>query len=67
MYKEPEDVDENLLLDYMIVLAVSGRYYGDFDPKSQKFIEKSLDLIEQRFTGTDHVKADRHNKIIFKH
>jgi hypothetical protein len=33
-------------------LAVSNSYYGDFDEKSKIFIENSLDLIEEMFTGT---------------
>jgi len=41
-----------ILLDYLVVLAVSGKYYQDFDEKSKQFIEDSISLVETRFTGS---------------
>ena len=52
LYKEPEQVDPMILLDYLVVLAVSGKYYQDFDEKSKQFIEDSISLVETRFTGS---------------
>ena len=59
LYKKPSDVDSSLLLDYLIVLAVSGRYYHEFDDKSVAFIDSALDLLDTRFTGMFDVTATR--------
>lgn len=50
----------------MIVLACSGKYYKEFDSKSQDFIEKALDLIEKQSIGTDTIQAHKKDKIKIK-
>lgn len=39
IYKTPDQVPINLLLDYCVVLALSNAYYKDFDAKSVEFVE----------------------------
>jgi len=63
LFKSPEEVPYKVLVDYMIVLACSGKYYRGFDDKSIDFIEKSLNLIEQRSIGTDTIIADKTQKV----
>ena len=40
------------MLNFLVTMAVSNARYQDFDVKSREFVEKSLELIEQEFTGT---------------
>ena len=46
-------VDE--LLNYLVTLAVSNSRYQDFDLKSNDFVERALDLMEEQFTGTKQI------------
>lgn len=59
LYKTPLDCDSNQILDFLILLASSGQYYGDFDTKSVAWIEKALDFVESKFTGTSFVEVDK--------
>ena len=52
IYKYPQDVDKNQILNFLVTLAVSNARYTDFDIKSKEFVERALDIIEQEFTGT---------------
>lgn len=52
IYKDPSNVEEDLLLDFLVTLAVSNARFEVFDIKSKDFVEKALDLIEAKFTGT---------------
>jgi hypothetical protein len=45
------------LLNYMVSLALSNAYYKEFDEKSVEFVESSLNLIEQRFTGNEFLEV----------
>ena len=52
IYKDPSNIDSSELLDYFVTLAVSNTRYQDFDLKSKDFVERALDLLEKKFTGT---------------
>ncbi|CDW77558.1 UNKNOWN [Stylonychia lemnae] len=54
IYPNPESIqDVTLILDYLVVLAVSGDSYEEFDEKSKKFVEACIDYIDDKFTGTE--------------
>lgn len=59
IYKEPENLGKEQLLNYLVVLAVSNSRYSDFDVKSKDFVERALDQIEREFTGTKQIVATR--------
>lgn len=46
-----------MMLDYFMVFALTKKHYLDFDSKSSKFIESALNLIENKFTGTESITA----------
>ena len=46
IYKNPNQVDKNQILNFLVTLAVSNARYTDFDLKSKDFVEKALDIIE---------------------
>lgn len=46
-------------MNYLTVLALSGKYYKEFDEKSVDFITASIDLIEKKFTGIETMEVDR--------
>jgi len=52
IHKEPAEVPTEELLDFLVLLSFSDRYYGDFDPKSKAFVDESLNFVEDGFTGT---------------
>ena len=58
IYKEPEEVETDQLLPFLVTLAVSNARYNDFDLKSRNFIDRALDLIEERFTGTKQLPPE---------
>ena len=62
VYKQPEQVEPSLLLDYLVMLAISGRNFSEFEAKSVVFIERALELVEDRFTGTENIKSSKTNK-----
>ena len=52
IYKTPGDCKEiSILLDFMIIIALSSAPFEDFDPKSKIFIEQTLDHVDQHFKG----------------
>lgn len=59
IHKSPEGLETDEILNFLVMLAVSNTYYRDFDEKSRQFIDKALDLVEDKFTGTRHVLARR--------
>lgn len=59
IYKHPKECDINNLLNYLVTLAVSNTYYGDFDEKSKIFVEAALDIVEDRFTGVEYVTCKK--------
>ena len=59
IYKQPSEVPMTQLLDYLVLLAVSNSYYGDFDEKTKAFIDGALDLVEGCFTGTEFIDMER--------
>lgn len=59
IHKSPDGLDSEEILNFLVMLAVSNTYYRDFDEKSRLFIDKALDLVEDQFTGTKHVLAQR--------
>jgi len=38
-------------------MAVSNSRFNEFDQKSKQFVDKALDLIEEKFTGTKKLTA----------
>ena len=63
IHKSPQDCTMDELLNYLVVLAISNTYYGDFDEKSRIFIDQALDLVENKFTGTQYFIAKRSRDI----
>ena len=59
IYKMPRECKIDDLLNFLVVLALSNTYYGDFDDKSKAFIQGALDIIEDQFTGVEYVHARR--------
>ena len=57
IYKDPINVETDLLLDFMVILAISNTRYQDYDIKSNEFVERALNLISEQFTGTKNVKV----------
>lgn len=47
------------MLDYYIILALSNAYYYDFDDKSVEFVNKGLDIIEEKFIGHESVEIEQ--------
>ena len=58
IYKDPKNVKTDDLLNFLVTMAISNARYSDFDVKSKEFVEKALELIEQKFTGTRQIKVD---------
>jgi len=61
IYKSPEQLDQDQLLNFLVTLAVSNSRYQDFDMKSKEFVERALDVIENQFTGTKRIKVANPN------
>ena len=55
IYKDPKNMAVDELLNYLVTLAVSNSRYQDFDLKSNDFVERALDLMEEQFTGTKQI------------
>ena len=55
LYKDPKFVDSDQLLNFLVTLAVSNARFSDFDIKSKEFVERALDHIESKFTGTKQI------------
>ena len=51
LYKEPEAIDRNQLLDFLVCFALSNPDLSSFENKNSIFVEQCLDLIEQTYTG----------------
>jgi len=52
LYKEPENMPMEELLDFLVVLALSDSYYKQYEEKTKKFVEQALELVEEEFQGT---------------
>jgi len=52
LYKEPANVEINLLLDFFIVQALNNTDFAEFERKSKQFVEACLDRIEEVYTGS---------------
>ena len=55
IYKDPKNMAVDELLNYLVTLAVSNSRYQDFDLKSNDFVDRALDLMEEQFTGTKQI------------
>ncbi len=44
IYKEPQKIETDDLLNYLVALAVSNARFQDFDVKSKDFVDRALDL-----------------------
>ncbi len=51
IHKDPSQVPLPVLIDYLLVLALSPG--TDIDPKSEKWVEAALDLVEDAFSGLE--------------
>ena len=52
IYKKPDKIEDiNMILDYLITLALSDAYYKDFEEKDVAFVTQCIDIIEKKFTG----------------
>ena len=57
IYKTPQDCkDISVLLDFMLLLALSSAPFEDFDPKTKQFIEQTLDHIDFEFKGFNTIE-----------
>ena len=63
IYHTPEEVDVSELLDYLVLLALSRKYYKEFDEKSIAFIDASLEYIENKFNGFEHLDVKVPNEV----
>ena len=44
-------MDRDFLLNFLIVLAVDNAHIGNFDTKSQRFVDECLNWIEEEYAG----------------
>lgn len=51
LFPDPKSLDENLILNCLVLLSMSDVYYKTMDTKQVAYIEKMLDLLEERFSG----------------
>ena len=58
IYKSPEDVEIDTLLDFAMVLAISNSPYEEYDSKSKKFIIDTLDFIEDQYKGYKSIEQE---------
>lgn len=47
IYKTPDLVPIEELLNFLVMLAISNSYYNDFDEKSKVFIKTALDIVQE--------------------
>lgn len=58
LQKNPRKLDEQLILDFLVMLSISDTYYKSMDAKSVKYVEDMLDIIEERYSGKRVVHID---------
>lgn len=57
IFKHPRDLGSvSSVLDYLVLLALSGKPYGDFDVKSKDFVEQCLTYVQDSFQGVHTVE-----------
>lgn len=55
LYPDPMSLDDDTTLNFLCLLSASEVYYKDMDHKSQNYIEKMLDRVEDKFSGFKQV------------
>lgn len=62
IYKEPETMETEELLNYLVTMAIGQARYSDYDVKSKQFVEKAIALVEKQFTGTRQITVNHNDK-----
>ena len=62
IHKSPSECNMDELLNFLVVLAISNTYYGDFDEKSKLFIDSALDFVENSTISQQYVQGVSNSK-----
>ena len=56
LYPDPAELSDKNLLNFLTLLALSSSYFKKYDYKSANYIEKCLDIVEEKFSGKKTVE-----------
>lgn len=56
LYPIPSEANTKLILNYLMLLSLSGSYYKEFEDKSIAYIERCLDVVEEHYKGKKSTK-----------
>ena len=56
LYPNPVDLSNDVILNFLTLLALSSSYYKNYDSKSTNYLEKCLDLVEENYSGKNKMK-----------